>query len=230
MTSGMKSCAACSSAYAYIAPQSGNPNLTVRLRSPVRRIIVEKGKAIGVRYVDRLGEENTALVDGEIIVSAGAIITPQLLMLSGIGPANHLSTHDIACVVDYGITITTVVVKPKSRGEIRLASSDPNQPPLVSPGLLSETDDLRQMIAGQRFFRRAFEREPLAGRLARVALPPPGADSDSMAVLDSRMRVHGVDRLRVCDMSAVPNINAGNTNAPAMMLGNRCADLMMGNL
>ncbi len=57
-----------------------------------------------------------------------------------------------------------------------------------------------------------------------------GADGDPLAVLDARMRVRGVDSLRVCDMSAVPNINAGNTNAPAMMLGDRCADLVMGNL
>ena len=54
-----------------------------------------------------------------------------------------------------------------------------------------------------------------------------GADGDPMAVLDSRMRVRGVDGLRVCDMSAVPNINAGNTNAPAMMLGDRCADFIL---
>ena len=49
-----------------------------------------------------------------------------------------------------------------------------------------------------------------------------------MAVLDARLRVRGVDNLRVCDMSAVPNINAGNTNAPAMMLGDRCADFVLG--
>ena len=49
-----------------------------------------------------------------------------------------------------------------------------------------------------------------------------------MAVLDSRMRVRGIDNLRVGDMSAVPNINAGNTNAPAMMLGDRCADFILG--
>jgi choline dehydrogenase-like flavoprotein len=55
-----------------------------------------------------------------------------------------------------------------------------------------------------------------------------GADGDRMAVLDARMRVRGIDNLRVCDMSAVPNINAGNTNAPAMMLGDRCADFVLG--
>jgi choline dehydrogenase-like flavoprotein len=56
-----------------------------------------------------------------------------------------------------------------------------------------------------------------------------GADGDPMAVLDARMRVRGLDGLRVCDMSAVPDINAGNTNAPAMMLGDRCADPLLGN-
>ena len=57
-----------------------------------------------------------------------------------------------------------------------------------------------------------------------------GADGDNMAVLDARMRVRGIEGLRVCDMSAVPEIPAGNTNAPAMMLGDRCADLVMGVL
>ncbi len=57
-----------------------------------------------------------------------------------------------------------------------------------------------------------------------------GADNDPMAVLDARMRVRGIEGLRVCDLSAVPNINAGNTNAPAMMLGDRCADSIMGRL
>ncbi|WP_268884095.1 GMC oxidoreductase [Jannaschia marina] len=51
-----------------------------------------------------------------------------------------------------------------------------------------------------------------------------------MAVLDARMRVRGIEGLRVCDMSAAPEIPAGNTNAPAMMLGDRCADLVLGRL
>jgi choline dehydrogenase len=54
-----------------------------------------------------------------------------------------------------------------------------------------------------------------------------GPTGDPMAVLDSRLRVRGVDRLRVCDLSAMPNINAGNTNAPAMMMGSRCAELAL---
>ena len=55
-----------------------------------------------------------------------------------------------------------------------------------------------------------------------------GAGDDPLAVLDSRLRVRGIDRLRVCDLSAMPDINAGNTNAPAMMLGSRCAEFLLG--
>ena len=336
-----------SAAYAFVEPLKNDPRLTVRLHAEVSRILIENGAAVGVQY--RIGEtEHTAYAKGEVIVSSGALVSPKLLMLSGIGPAAHLAEHGIECKVDlpgvganlidhpevpitgttngkfgyfnqgngwrmlkngiqfklfgsgpittagveagafvnpldpdapptiqafcvpivyldrdtrksmkdtYGVTITTVVVKPKSRGYVKLRSADPSAMPLVSPNLLKDEDDMRQMVAGQRFFLRAFHTEPLARRIERVALPAQpdpdeealrthcrrfvktnyhpagtckmGADGDPMAVLDSRMRVRGVERLRVCDMSAVPKINAGNTNAPAMMLGDRCADFIL---
>ncbi|MEM9628719.1 MAG: GMC family oxidoreductase N-terminal domain-containing protein [Pseudomonadota bacterium] len=337
-----------SAAYAYIEPEQDNPNLTVRLHAAVQRILVEKGRAVGVVYRDAGGDDRAVHADGEVIVAAGALVTPKILMLSGIGPADHLAEHGIDCKLDlpgvgqnlidhpevpmtaiangaygyyrqgvgwrmiknglqlklfgsgpvtsagveagafvnptdadappciqafcvpivyldrdtlglveddYGVTITTVVVKPKSRGEVRLASADPEAMPLVSPHLLKDPDDLSAMIEGQRFFLRALQQKPLADRIKRIAIPSPddlsdeaitahckrfvktnyhpaasckmGADGDPMAVLDAKMRVRGVDNLRISDMSAVPNINAGNTNAPAMMLGDRCADLMM---
>ena len=337
-----------SAAYAYLAPLERDPNLTVRLHAAVERIIVENGRAVAVDYRDKGGARHRVHADGDIVVSAGALVTPKVLMLSGIGPAAHLAEHDIPCVADlpgvgqnlvdhpevpitanangpygyykqgvgwrmlrnglqfklfgsgpitsagveagafvnpvdsdappsiqafcvpivyldrdtldlvsdgYGVTVTTVVVKPRSRGEVRLNSADPAAMPSVSPNLLKDQADMRDMIEGQRFFLRAFEKEPLAGRIASVAIPPPnddsdealaahckrfvktnyhpagtarmGADGDPMSVLDARMRVRGVEGLRVCDMAAVPNINAGNTNAPAMMLGDRCADLIL---
>lgn len=339
-----------SSAYAFIAPQEKNPNLTVRLQAEVQRIVIDAGRATGLIYRDATGTHEIR-VTGEVVLAAGALVTPKLLMLSGIGPADHLREHGIDVHVDqsgvgqnlidhpevpitavangpygyykqgdgwrmlrnglqfklfgsgpvtsagveagafvnpadptapptiqafcvpivyldrdalneieddYGVTITTVVVKPKSRGEVRLASDDPTAMPLVSPNLLKHPDDMAQMIAGQRFFLDAMAAEPLAKRIARVAIPDPrdrsdaalaahckrfvktnyhpagtarmGADGDRGAVLDARMRVRGIKGLRVCDMSAVPDINAGNTNAPAMMLGDRCADLIMGVL
>ncbi len=337
-----------SAAYAYIAPQENNPNLTVRLENPVERILIERGRAIGVEYRDRAGALCRAHAESDIIVTSGALVTPKILMLSGIGPADHLAAHGIACNADlpgvgqnlidhpevpmianangpygyykqgdgwrmmrnglqfrlfgtgpittagveagafvnpeqpdeeptiqafcvpaiyldrdakgmvedgYGVTVTTVVIKPRSRGEVRLASADPAAMPLVSPDLLRDETDMRRMIEGQRFFLRAFEQKPLADRVKGVAIPAPndrsdealahhckrhvktnyhpagtarmGADGDRMAVLDAKLRMRGIEGLRVCDMAAVPNINAGNTNAPAMMLGDRCADLIM---
>lgn len=339
-----------SAAYAFISPQLKNPKLTVKLGAEVEKVIVENGRAVGVAYRDKTGTHQVR-VKREVVLAAGALVTPKILMLSGIGPANHLAEHGIELKADlagvgqnlidhpevpitayangpygyfkqgdgwrmirnglqfkmfgsgpvtsagveagafvnphtpeapptiqafcvpivyldrdaqeelkdgYGVTITTVVVKPKSRGDVRLASSNPNDMPVVSPNLLKDTADMAAMVAGQRFFLQAMAADPLAGRLTKVAVPNPadtsdealaahckrfvktnyhpagtakmGADGDHMAVLDAQMRVRGIDGLRVCDMSAVPDINAGNTNAPAMMLGDRCADLIMGRL
>ena len=337
-----------SAAYAFLAPLEGNPNLKVELHARVRRIDIENGAAVGVTYRDKTGQEHKVFADREVIVAAGSLVTPQLLMLSGIGSADHLKSHHIQCIADlpgvgenlidhpevpitaiangpygyyrqgvgwrmlanglqfkvfgtgpitsagveagafvnpvdpdgepaiqafcvpivyldrdslglvedtHGFTVTTVVVKPKSRGTVRLRSANPDDMPLVSPNLLKHLDDMRMMVEGQKFFLRAFHEQPLAGRLKRVAIPDPGdmsetaitahckrfvktnyhpsgtcrmgANGDSLAVLDTRMQVRGIDRLRICDLSAMPNINAGNTNAPAMMLGSRCAELIL---
>ncbi|MBU2326391.1 MAG: GMC family oxidoreductase N-terminal domain-containing protein [Alphaproteobacteria bacterium] len=340
-----------SSAYAFIEPEKNNPKLAVQLRCEVTEILFDGDRACGVAFHKDGGPRQEVHCSGDIILSAGALVTPKLLMLSGIGPSDHLAEHGIACrhhapgvgqnLIDhpevpmsvylngaygyyrqgegwrmlrnglqfklfgtgpittagveagafinphdpdgipsiqafcvpivyvdrdrrdlvkdgYGLTITTVVVKPRSRGEVRLASADPAAPPLVSPNLLKDDADIREMIAAQRFFLKAFRQSPLASRVDRIALPQSpdlsdeglhthckafvktnyhpagtarmGPDGDPLAVLDARMRVRGVRGLRVCDMSAVPDINAGNTNAPAMMLGDRCADMIMGRI
>ena len=337
-----------SAAYAFIAPLKDHPDLTLVLNAAVRRIDIDRGRAVGVTYRDAKGDERQAFADGEVIVAAGALATPQLLMLSGIGPADQLGAHGIACLADlpgvgenlidhpevpivskasgrhgyykqgvgwrmllsglqlklfgtgpvtsagveagafvnpsdpnaeptiqafcvpivyvdrdtrdlvedtYGLTITTVVIKPRSRGFVRLRSPDPGDMPLVSPLLLKDSADARAMIDGQRFFLRVFATSPLAERIDRITLPDPsdlsdeaimnhcrrfvktnyhpcgtcrmGPSADPLAVLDSRLRVRGIENLRVCDLSAMPNINAGNTNAPAMMLGSRCAELIL---
>jgi choline dehydrogenase-like flavoprotein len=155
----------------------------------------------------------------------------------------------------YGVTITTVVTKPKSRGSVKLRSADAAEMPIVSSGLLKHPDDLAMMIAGQRYFLRAFQNPPLGNRIERILRPDPadlsdaamadhcrrmvktnyhpagtcrmGPDGDRMAVLDAAMCVRGIDNLRVADMSACPNINSGNTAAPAMMLGDRCAGFIL---
>jgi choline dehydrogenase-like flavoprotein len=337
-----------SSAYAFIAPLAKDPRLTVRLHAAVHRIDVKHGRAVGVTYRGSDGTERRALADGEVVLAAGALVTPQLLMLSGIGAAEQLAAHGIDCLADlpgvgenlidhpevpivamasgphgyfrqgvgwrmlrnglqfklfqtgpilsagveagaflnpgdrdaeptiqafcvpivyldrdtrglvedtYGLTITTVVVKPRSRGWVRLRSADPAAMPLVSPNLLHDPADIRAMLDGQRFFLRVMRTEPLAQRVRRVAIPEAaepsddallahcrrfvktnyhpsgtcrmGAAGDPLGVLDSRLRVRGIGGLRVCDLSAMPDINAGNTAAPAMMLGSRCADFIL---
>ena len=338
-----------SAAYAYIEPLKKDTRLTVKLRAAVRRINIESARAVSVTYRDASGVERTAFSRGDIIVSAGALVTPKLLMLSGIGPAAHLRSHGIGVIADlpgvgqnlidhpevpvislangpygyyrqgvgwrmlknginfkvfgngpilstgfeagafinpidrdgvpsiqafcvpivyldrdllkvfeddYGVTITTVLVKPKSRGSVQLRSANPDDMPLVSPNLLKHPEDMRIMVEGQRFFREVLQSGPLGKRISKIIAPAGpdlgdeamanhcrrfvktnyhpastarmGADGDRDAVLDARMRVRGIDNLRVSDMSAVPNINAGNTNAPAMMLGDRCADFVLG--
>src|SRR5262249_31379922 len=89
----------------------------------------------------------------------------------------------------YGVTITTVVVKPKSRGFVRLRSADPEAMPIVSPHLLKDPADMRAMIEGQRFFLRAFETEPLARRIDRVVLPDPRDQSDEAIARHCRRSV-----------------------------------------
>ena len=89
-----------SAAYAFLAPLAGDPRLTVRLQAPTRRIEIRDGRAVGVTYRDARGTERTAFAEGEVIVAAGALATPQLLMLSGIGPADHLGAHGIRCLAD----------------------------------------------------------------------------------------------------------------------------------
>lgn len=337
-----------SAAYAYISPQQNNPKLTTQLHAELHRVVIEDGRAVAVEFSIKGGPVQRINCHQEVVLSAGALVTPKLLMLSGIGAKQQLEQHNITCHADlpgvgenlidhpevpitaiangpygyykqgdgwrmlkngiqfklfgsgpvtsagveagafvnprnpeaeptiqafcvpivyldrdtrelidddYGLTITTVVVKPKSRGHVRLRSANPTDMPVVSPNLLKDPADMQEMIEGQRFFLKAFQQSPLHEHIDRVVIPSPddtsddalrahckrfvktnyhpagtakmGADDDPLAVLNARMQVRGIEGLRVCDMSAVPDINAGNTNAVAMMLGSRCADFIM---
>ena len=91
--------------------------------------------------------------------------------------------------------------------------------------------ELSAFIDGEVEKNPLLERKDGATSESETPEPPDGeaADGEPMAVLDARLRVRGVDNLRVSDLSAVPNINAGNTTAPAMMLGDRCVDFILGH-
>ena len=153
-----------------------------------------------------------------------------------------------------GVTLNACLLRPKSRGSVRLRSSDPFAKPIIDNNYLAEPKDLKMEIAGLRFAREILGANPIAQRISHEILPGEtvtsdvdlgehcrrtvktnwhpvgtcrmGPDNDPLAVLDSKLRVRGVQNLRVIDASAMPFIPSGNTNAPTMMLADRAMSLL----
>lgn len=159
---------------------------------------------------------------------------------------------DRETVEAHGIAIDPSFLRPKSRGSVRLRSSNPRDPALFDAGVFSDPDDLEVLVRGLKLGIRILEAPALARLIKRRALPEPGIEEsedalrdyvrqttrtvfhpsgtakmgpeiDPMAVVDSELRVYGVDGLRVGDNSIMPMLVSGNTNAPAMMIGERCS-------
>jgi choline dehydrogenase len=336
-----------SAADAYLHPAADRPNLTVQTDALVTGVAIEAGRAVGVRYLLR-GVEETARAEGEVILAAGAIGSPQLLMLSGIGPADHLAEHGIGVVADspgvganlsdhpivtamwhtpkvtglwekagpknlarwrmmhsgplttnvaeaggfsrtdpsipapdlqwhalptpyqnFGLTdpsiralsllITLVAVG--SRGRITLRSADPRHKPAIDPAYLSDSADIEPLVRGIRLAREFAAAGPLAKICKGELAPGPDAVTDSeltefvrrdittlyhpvgtcamggdsrlaasklTSVVDTGLRVRGVDGLRVVDASVMPAVPRGNTNAPTIAIAERAADLISG--
>ena len=331
----------CSSAVAFLKPALKRPNLTVITKALAERLLFDGNRVTGVEVSYRGRKQQYH--GGEVILSGGAVNSPQLLMLSGIGPADHLQTtgvpvrHDLPgvgqnlqdhldiCTVvsstshktydktsqliaglkyvfgrqgpatsnlaegggfvssnlsdqtrpdiqfhfvpamldDHGrnilpgrgMTIHACPLRPHSRGEIRLKSIDPAQAPAMQPNYLEDSRDLELMLESARiskelFMQTAFdsvrdsfifpeqfvnsrdEQVEFIRRKAETIYHPVGTckmGNDAMAVVDSELKVHGIENLRVADASIMPNLVSGNTNAPTIMIGERCADMVLGN-
>ena len=331
-----------SAADAFLRPAIKRPNLELVTGATVLGLELDGDRALGVRYKPKRGGETTARADGEVILSAGAIGSPQILMLSGIGAADELRaagveprhelpgvgrnlqdhpyltmlwevsegktlygadkpkflaewllrktgplTSTAAEVVAFvrtraglpaadiqfhmgalyfekhgeeefdgdAMTIAPVLVSPKARGQVWLRSADPLAKPRMVTNSLSDPDDVASMVAGMQMAREIAAESPLAEVVVRELKP--GADAQSPeqieaalrerleliyhpvgtcrmsddgddAVVDSQLRVHGIDGLRVVDASIFPTIPGGNTNAPAIMVAERAADLIRG--
>ncbi|XP_019924634.3 glucose dehydrogenase [FAD, quinone] isoform X3 [Magallana gigas] len=149
-----------STAKAYLRPVMGRNNLHVSMNSHVTKIIIKDKKALGVWFV-RDNIKHEIMANKEVIVSAGAVNSPQILMLSGIGPKEHLESLEMKegkkkeyqRKIDRNIetfTILSILLHPKSRGTISLKSADPFDPPIIDPNYLDHPDDIKTLINGIR--------------------------------------------------------------------------------
>ncbi len=331
-----------SAARAYIEPNRHRPNLHVITGAQVERVLFEGRRAVGVQT--RLGGPRVQIqARREVVLSAGALQTPQLLMLSGVGPGAQLQDlgipvlqhlpgvgenlqdhpdfvhgylsesldtvgislkgglrlaknivryqrerrgmissnfaecggflktrpelalpnvqlHFVVALVNdharelglgHGLSCHVCLLRPSSRGSVRLGGPRVEDRPLIDPAFLADPADVDELVEGFKLSRelmrqpamRAFwtrelwqaqaetddEIRALLRRRVDTVYHPVGScrmGRDPMAVVDAELRVHGLQGLRVVDASIMPTLIGGNTNAPCMVIGEKAALLM----
>ena len=336
---------------AYLAPALSRPNLQVLSGAQALGLELQGLRATGVRVLVQ-GRQHLVRARHEVVLSAGAVQSPHLLMLSGIGPAQELLSHGIAVALDLpgvgqnlqdhlqvrpsyrcqgvetlndvansrwrsardllryaatrtgslatgvyragaflslddpahadwpnvqihfglvsferphqpphpfpGMTLSACMLRPQSRGRIALRDADPLSRPRIHANYLMHESDQRLAVAAVRKMREIATTEPLARYVLKANEPREslqsdtdilawvrqrsasifhpvgtckmGPDSDDGAVLDARLRVRGMQGLRVVDGSAMPLIVSGNTNAPIIMMAEKAADMVRTDL
>ncbi len=332
-----------SAATAFLHPFRDRSNLTVETNAWTSKVLVENNRAVGIEYLKNKTNQQAAYANAEVILSGGAVNSPKLLMLSGIGPANELRAvgidviHDLpgvgknfqdhmdvyiaaecsqpvsyngedrwdkairhgiqyllyktgpvtACVAEagcfvkssddvrspdiqihclpayvvdhgrkrikgHGITINTCNLRPKSIGDVKLRSNNPLDAPTINPNYLDDPYDWEISIEGFRWGRKILNAPAFKPYIKRELMP--GADQqseeeikdyirkwsktdyhpvgsckmghDDMAVVDTQLRVHGMEGLRVIDASIMPKLISGNTQAPSIMVGEKGAAII----
>jgi choline dehydrogenase len=307
---------------AYLRPALERSNLTAVTQAETRKLILDRNRCSAVEYTHQ-GKSLTARANREVILCAGAIGSPRVLLLSGIGPAaelaplgipvaldlpgvgRNLQDHPLLAGINYECrgrlptirnngaestfwwktdsrlacpdiqpvviefpfvspelaeqidvprncyAIAPSVVRPASRGTVRLRSADPSDEPLIDMNYMACEADLRAMLAGIEMCRemgqsQAFQefrkRELMPGNRSRSEMiefirmatstyfHPAGSckmgvDADS--VVDPQLQVHGLEGLRVADASIMPTVTTGNTNAPTVMIAEKAAEMIL---
>jgi choline dehydrogenase len=302
----------------YLYPVMDQPNLTVLTSAHANRLTLEGGTVTGVEF-EWQGKLRTIKSSSDVVLSAGAIQTPKLLMLSGIGGRAELDRFGISTVshlpgvgqnlqdhpiiggglweapgpipvrnnaaeanlftksrpeldtpdlhiwhieapylsevtarhaVENVWSISPGLVRPESRGSVRLQSADPHQAPEIHANMLSDPRDLSALRRGMAIARDLGNSEAMKPFVKREILPGPlagealdnlirdGAMSmhhptstakmgrDDLSVVDAELRVYGVKNLRIADGSIMPRITTGNTQAPCVIIGERMAELL----
>ena len=325
----------------YLKLPGAKENLTVELEAQALKVLIENGRAVGVEYRHE-GQVKRATARRGVVVSSGALNTPRLLMLSGIGPAAHLKEHGIPVVADLpgvgrnlqehfgthlvnevstptlnsearglhlirhmadfvlrrrGILTTSVghaqaflrtrpnlpapniqisftcfafdldkegklvlrkddavstvvcIARPQSRGTVTLRSADPMVAPVITHRLLDVEDDVEQVCEGIEIARQIMDQPQIKKYVTAEARPGKDVHGEALkaychlaciplyhpvgtckigdgpdAVVDSELRVRGVDGLWLADASVMPTLPIGNTNATAIMIGDKGSD------
>ena len=333
-----------STAAAYLKPARHRGNLRVVSEALTTRVLFDGKRATGVEYMVG-NDKRIAQANAEVLVAGGAFNSPQLLQLSGLGPAELLrslgipviadlpgvgdalndhyfarlimrarepitlndavrnwvqgaktvlqyaltrrgyfampaisagcfvrampsaATPDVQCSIALysahsiggdldafsGFMITACLLRPESRGHVRIKSADPRQPPAIHPNYLATTKDRDTLVAGVKALRRMADAPALKRHIAEEFEPGPQCRSDddlldfirqrgstvyhpvstcrmgpdTKAVVDERLRVRGFERLRVIDASIMPAVVSGNTNAATIMIAEKGADMVL---
>jgi choline dehydrogenase-like flavoprotein len=305
---------------AFVRPVLDADNLTVLTSARALRLIVDGQRCVGVEFAQE-GVVRHARVNHEVVVCAGTVESPRLLMLSGIGPAAQLSGLGIDPLVDLpgvgenlhdhvlapvifaareavpppspglqplhghlfgrsraglgrpdlqplffhlplyaedqegppdGFTLMAGLIRPVGRGSLRLTTSDPYGPLLLDPAYLSAGEDIDALTVAVELCREIGRQPALSDWMREERYPGTemvdGAElrdyirrnavtyhhqvgtcrmgTDEMAVVDSELRVHGLEGLRVADASVMPEVTSGNTHAPTVMIGERASDMV----
>lgn len=332
-----------STAVCYLSPIRDNPRLTLRTGAEVQKLLVEGDRILGVSVRMANGQVQQFQARNDIVLAAGGLGTPKVLLLSGIGPESSLRPHGIEQVhrldgvgqnyqdhisasvygalkdpvslfgadrglraarlmmqylttrtgvlasnvieaggfIDtagtgradvqihfvptlvgdadrlppkrHGISLNPCCLRPTSRGEVTLRSADPAALPVLRANNLSTEEDIETLKRGVAFCRQLLKAPALASLVSEELAPGPACDTeaaleehcrrfaktvfhpsctarmgtDEEAVVDPKLRLRGLKGLRIADCSVMPALVSGNTNAPTIMIGERCADFIL---